>query len=66
MSSLGCPENETQIHLTKCKPILDKTNLNSVAETIKIDDLFGSPTRQKVAVLVFKELLETRDVLLKN
>ena len=64
LCSLGCHENETQQHILTCKPILEKSNASEIAKSIEYCDIFGSEKRQKVAVLVYTELLRTRDELL--
>ena len=64
LCSLGCHENETQQHILTCKPILEKSNASEVAKSIAYCDIFGTEKRQKLAVLVYKELLRMRDELL--
>ena len=66
LCSLGCEENETQQHILTCKPILEKSNASEVAKSVAYGDIFGNETRQKLSVLVFKELLRTRDELLNT
>ena len=66
LCSLGCQENETQQHILTCKPILEKSNASEVAKSIEYSDIFGNEKRQKLAVLVYKELLRTRDELLND
>jgi predicted XRE-type DNA-binding protein len=62
--SLGCLERETQQHILECKPLVEKSNLRTVLQSMQYSDIFGSEKRQKIAILVFAELLKIRDELL--
>ena len=59
-----CPENESQQHLLECKHLLDKTNISSVVKSVKYDDILAHWKAK--AVMVFKELLRTREDLMKT
>ena len=62
--SLGCSENKTQQHILSCKAILEKSALSEVAKSIQYSDIFGNKKRQQVVILVYSELLRTREELL--
>ena len=63
--SLGCPEIETQKHILECKPLLDKSNSSQVVKTVEYSDIFGNVNRQKLAVVVYAELLKIREELIQ-
>ena len=63
-SSLGCLETESQQHLLECKPLVNKSNMKSVIDSMQYSDIFGPEKRQKIAVLVYSELLKIREEIL--
>ena len=67
MCSLGCPEIETQQHLLGCLPILKKKkNLTSVVKSVNYGNLFGTVKTQKIAMIVFKDLIRIQNELLED
>ena len=66
LCSLGCLETESQQHLLECKPLVEKSNLKSVIGSMQYSDIFGPEKRQKIAVLVYSELLKVREEILNK
>ena len=62
--SLGCPENEDQQHIHKCKPLIDISKDNS--SNITYNDIFSTVKKQKLATTRFINLLDIRSQLLEN
>ena len=40
LCSLGCPEAESQQHILECKPLVDKSNVRSVINSVNYSDIF--------------------------
>ena len=61
LCSLGCGVNENQQHILECQPILARSKIGSILTKVKHSDIYGPIKRQRIAVLVYSDLLKTRE-----
>ena len=62
--SLNCDQIETQIHVFEnCEPVLSRLN---ITETITLNGIYGSITKQKSAVKVFVKIDKMRKQMINN
>ena len=61
LCSLGCGINENQQHILECQPILARSKIGSILTKVRHSDIYGPIKRQKIAVLVYADLLKTRE-----
>ena len=60
------PVEDDQDHLLNCSKLKLKTNQTVACRRVQYDDIYGDVNMQKVAVHVFKEVLETRNKLMEE
>ena len=60
------PVEDDQEHLLNCSKLKLKSNQTVACICVQYNDIYGDVNMQKVAVNVFKEVLETRNKLMEE
>ena len=58
-------ENESEIHLMKCKYIVDENTMKESIENIAYMDIFGAIEKQVAAIKVWKKILKIWEIKLE-
>ena len=62
LCSLGCSDEDTQEHILKCKPLLDKLETKDENGSIQPEDIYAE-SKQHAAVSLYVKLFDIRNDL---